>query len=64
MLEGQPLPQPATGQPKKWASCVIKAWGFTKAVWQPRVATPTEVPVERALELLRNLGQSSGMSKA
>lgn len=65
MLEGQPLPQPSTGQQQqKWVSCVIKAQGFTKAVWQPCVPTPTEVPVETALELLRNPGQSSGMSKA
>lgn len=66
MLEGQPchnLPQ-GNNNNKKWVSCVIKARGFTKAVWQPCVPTPTEVPVERALELLRNPGQSSGMRTA
>lgn len=44
--------------------CVTKARGFTKAVWQSCVPIPTEVPVERALELPRNPGQSSGVSEA
>lgn len=65
MLEEQPLPQPATGhKKKKWVNYVIKALGFTKAVCQPWVPTPAEVPVRRVPELLRDPEQSSGMDKA